>query len=57
MYHDYVKQGSAGHYFNFGGGIVISPIKWVSLYGVYTKQAIYGGITFNLSPLANTSIE
>ncbi len=38
--------------FNFGGGIVISPIKWVSFYGVYTTNAIYGGLSFNLTSFA-----
>lgn len=37
---------------NYGGGLVVSPIRWISVYGVYTVNAIYGGITFNLSALA-----
>ena len=37
---------------NYGGGLIISPIKWMSIYGVYTINAIYGGLTFNLSALA-----
>lgn len=37
--------------FNFGGGLVISPVRWVSIYGVYTTNAIYGGLSFNLSAL------
>ena len=52
LYHDYNRENT-WTYFNFGGGLVISPIKWVSIYGVYTKQAIYGGVTFNLSALAD----
>lgn len=51
MYHDYVKQKGYGT-LNFGGGVVISPIRWMSIYGVYTKHAIYGGLTFNLSAIA-----
>ena len=53
LYHDYKKQHTWSD-FNYGGGLVISPIKWVSIYGVYTTHAIYGGITFNFSPLRNT---
>lgn len=53
LYHDYNKERTWS-YFNYGGGIVVSPIKWVSIYGVYTTHAIYGGITFNFSPLRNT---
>ena len=37
---------------NFGGGLIISPIRWMSIYGIYTKHAIYGGLTFNLSAIA-----
>lgn len=37
--------------FNFGGGLVVSPFMWLSVYGVYTTNAIYGGITVNLSGL------
>ncbi|MBR6049258.1 MAG: hypothetical protein IKP83_03740 [Bacteroidales bacterium] len=51
MYHDYVKQGPARHYWHFGGGLVISPVKWVSIYGVYTTHAAYGGLSFNLGAL------
>lgn len=49
MYHDYVKTpGSSRHYWNYGGGLVLQPVKWVSVYGVYTVRAIYGGLVFNL---------
>lgn len=51
MYHDYVKVGPARHYWHFGGGLVISPVKWVSIYGVYTTHATYGGLSFNLGAL------
>lgn len=47
MYHDF-EVTSRRHYFNYGGGLVIQPVKWVSLYGVYTVHAIYGGISVNL---------
>ena len=52
MYHDYVKEGSARHYWNYGGGIIISPIKWLNIYGVYSIRSIYSGIGVNLSALA-----
>ena len=48
LYHDYDREYS-WTYFNFGGGLVISPIKWCSIYGVYTTHSIYGGISLNLS--------
>ena len=51
LYHDYIRD-YRWSYFNYGGGLVISPVKWVSIYGVYTPRAIYGGVTFNLSALA-----
>lgn len=38
--------------FNYGGGLVISPVRWISIYGVYTTNAIYGGLSLNLSSLA-----
>lgn len=50
MYHDF-EVTSRRHYFNYGGGLVIHPIDWMSIYGVYTVHAIYGGITFNLGAL------
>lgn len=52
LYHDYNREYSWS-YFNFGGGLVITPIKWVSIYGVYTTRSIYGGITINLGTLIN----
>ena len=51
MYHDYVKERGHGT-LNYGGGVVITPIRWMSIYGVYTVHAIYGGLTFNLSAIA-----
>ncbi len=48
LYHDYNREAS-WTYFNYGGGLVISPIKWFSIYGVYTIHSIYGGISLNLS--------
>lgn len=54
LYHDYNREYT-WTYFNFGGGIVASPIRWLSIYGVYTKYAIYGGISVNLSGLAESN--
>ncbi|MBR6291658.1 MAG: hypothetical protein IKR33_02545 [Bacteroidales bacterium] len=51
LYHDYNRE-SSWTYFNYGGGLVISPIKWFSIYGVYTVHSIYGGISLNLSAFA-----
>ncbi|MBP5504797.1 MAG: hypothetical protein J6X89_01690 [Bacteroidales bacterium] len=49
MYHDYdVTPGSRVHYFNYGGGISVQPVKWLSLNAVYTAHGIYGGIGFDL---------
>ena len=56
IYHDYIKEHGHGS-FNFGGGLVISPVKWVSVYGVYTPRAIYGGVSLNLSTLAEMAGE
>ena len=47
LYHDYNREYRWA-YFNFGGGLVISPLKWLSVYGVYTTHAFYGGISINL---------
>ena len=52
MYHDYVKEGAARHYWNYGGGIIVTPVKWVNIYGIYTIRSIYGGISFNLGALS-----
>lgn len=51
MYHDYVKEGAARHYWNYGGGIIVTPFSWLNIYGVYTVRSIYGGISINLSAL------
>lgn len=49
--HDYNSENTYFN-FNYGGGLVISPIKYFSLYGIYTVNAIYGGISINLSSFA-----
>ena len=54
LYHDYdVTPGSRTHYFNFGGGLSIQPLKWFSVNAVYSRYAIYGGISFDLAALAS----
>ncbi len=46
--HDYtVTPGSREHYFNFGGGISIRPVKYFSINVMATRRAIYGGIVLN----------
>ena len=53
LYHPYrVTPGSREHYFNYGGGISIQPIKWFSLNAVYSRYAVYGGISLNLMAFA-----
>lgn len=50
--HDYiVVEESRRHEVNFGAGIFVDPIEWLSIYAVATRRAIYGGIGFNLSLL------
>lgn len=52
LYHDYnITPGSQTHYFNFGGGISISPFKWLSISGVYSRYAVYGAIAFNFAAM------
>ena len=51
MYHDYVKLRGFG-VANFGGGVIVTPVKWLNIYGVYTTHAIYGGISFNMGYLS-----
>ncbi len=47
--HDYtVTPGSREHYFNFGGGLSIRPVKYLSINVMATRRAIYGGIVLNL---------
>lgn len=50
--HDYnVTPGTRRHRFNYGVGLVLHPIEWLSLYGVYSRYAVYGGLSFNLGAL------
>ena len=52
IYHTYtVTPGSRVHYFNFGGGISIQPLKWFSINFAYTRYAIYGGFAIDIDAL------
>lgn len=54
MYHDYnVTPGSRKHYFNYGCGISLQPLKWFSINAAYTKYSIYGGIFLNIPGFVN----
>lgn len=50
VYHDYTVIGR-NHYFNYGLGINIRPVKYTDLQFVYSARAIYGGININLDAL------
>ena len=50
MYHDF-NVTSRRHYLNYGCGLIIQPIQWVNVYAVYTRHAIYGGISVSLGSL------
>ena len=53
IYHTYtVTPGSRVHYFNFGGGVSIQPLKWFSINFAYTRQAVYGGVAIDIDALA-----
>ena len=54
MYHDYVKTGPTFHFWNYGCGIIVTPCKWINIYGVYTARSIYGGISFNLGAISES---
>ncbi len=47
-----VTPGSRNHYFNYGGGISIHPVKYFSVNLIATRRAIYGGIVLNLLAFA-----
>ena len=53
MYHTYtVTPGSRVHYFNYGGGVSIQPLKWFSINFAYTRFAVYGGFAIDIDALA-----
>ncbi len=54
LYHPYrVTPGSRNHYFNFGGGISIQPLKWFSINMMYTRYSIHGGIGISIPSFAH----
>lgn len=54
LYHPYkVTDGTRTHYFNYGGGVSIQPLKWFSINLVATRTALYGGIGINVMALAD----
>ena len=54
MYHTYtVTPGSRVHYFNYGGGLSVQPLKWFSINLAYTRQAIYGGLAIDIDALVS----
>lgn len=46
--HDYVVE-KRFHELNYGGALFLELFGHVELYGVYTKRAIYGGISVDLN--------
>ena len=53
IYHTYtVTPGSRVHYFNYGGGVSIQPLKWFSINFAYTRFAVYGGFAIDIDALA-----
>ena len=52
IYHTYtVTPGSRVHYFNYGGGVSIQPLKWFSINFAYTRYAVYGGFAIDIDAL------
>ena len=52
-YHRYtVTPGSRAHFFNYGGGISVQPVKWFSINVIATRQALYGGVSFDILAFA-----
>ena len=52
IYHDYYPM-ERFHHFNFGGALFAQIGRYVELYAVGTRYAIYGGIGLNITNLAN----
>ena len=46
--HDYVVE-KRFHELNYGGALFVELFGNIELYGVYTRRAIYGGISLNLN--------
>ncbi len=54
LYHPYkVTPGSRIHYFDFGGGISVQPLKWFSINLIYTRYSIQGGIGISIQSFAH----
>ena len=52
IYHTYtVTPGSRVHYFNYGGGVSIQPLKWFSINFAFTRYAVYGGFAIDIDSL------
>ena len=52
VYHTYtVTPGSRVHYFNYGGGVSIQPLKWFSINFAFTRYAVYGGFAIDIDAL------
>ena len=48
------RRGSIYHsYYHYGAGLFLQPFRYIELYGVYTARSIYGGISLNLTALAD----
>ena len=54
IYHTYtVTPGSRNHYFNYGGGVSIQPLRWFSINFAFTRYAVYGGLSIDLDAIIN----
>ncbi len=51
IYHDYYPM-ERFHHFNYGGGLFVQLGRYVELYGVGTRYAVYGGIGLNITNCA-----
>lgn len=52
-YHKYeVTPGSRVHYFNYGGGLSVQPLRWFSVNLIGTRFGLYGGIGIDFLSLA-----
>lgn len=54
VYHDF-DVTRRFHYFNYGCGLIIQPFRWVMFNAVYSRHAIYGGLSFDLQALFNNA--
>lgn len=49
-FNDYTRTQTM-YEFNYGGGIAITPLRWLTIHLVASRYAMYGGIGLNLSRL------